>query len=47
MPRLTDLLAFVGVGALWLAAWAALVAGRAAVPVGDPRLAESLSFENM
>lgn len=47
MPRLTDLVAFVGVGALWLAAWAALVAGRAAVPVGDPRLAESLSFENM
>jgi hypothetical protein len=47
MPQLTDLLAFVGVGALWLAAWAALVAGRAAVPVGDPRLAESLSFENM
>jgi hypothetical protein len=46
-PRLTDFVAFVGVGAVWLAAWAALVAGRAMVPVGDPRLPESLTFENM
>jgi hypothetical protein len=46
-PHWVDLVAFVGVGALWLAAWAGLVAGRAAVPVADPRLGESLSFENM
>lgn len=45
-PRLTDLLAFLGVGAVWLAAWGWLVARRAAVPVADPRLAESLAFEN-
>jgi hypothetical protein len=46
-PHLVDLVAFVGVGGVWLAAFAWLVAGRAAVPVADPRLAESLSFENM
>jgi hypothetical protein len=46
-PHWVDLVAFVGVGALWLAAWAGLVAGRAAVPVADPRLGESLSLENM
>ncbi|HEX2164426.1 MAG TPA: hypothetical protein VHM02_10795 [Thermoanaerobaculia bacterium] len=45
-PRLADLVAFAGVGAVWLAAWGWLLAGRAAVPVADPRLAESLSFEN-
>jgi hypothetical protein len=46
-PRLTDLVAFLGVGAVWLAALGWMLARRAAVPLADPRLAESLSFENM
>lgn len=41
-----DVLAFLAAGGLWLFALTRLAAGRALVPVGDPRLHESLSFEN-
>jgi hypothetical protein len=47
VPHLAHLAAFVGVGGLFAAAWARLAAGPALVPVRDPRLGESLSFENM
>jgi len=47
MPTLLDLLAFLGTGGLFLATLAWLMRKPATVPVGDPRLAESLSFENM
>jgi hypothetical protein len=46
-PSLLDLLAFLGVGGLFAAALGWLLRRPAAVPVGDPRLPESLSFENM
>ncbi len=42
-----DVLAFVAAGGIWLFALTLLAAGRALVPVGDPRLHESLSFENV
>jgi hypothetical protein len=46
-PSLLDLTAFVGVGGLFLAAVGWLARKPALLPVGDPRLPESLSFENM
>lgn len=39
-------LCFLGIGGLWLATVARLAAADRLVPVGDPRLAESLTFEN-
>ncbi len=46
-PHLLDLLTLVAVLGLFLAAWGLLARRRPLVPVGDPRLAESLSFENV
>jgi uncharacterized membrane protein YpjA len=46
-PHWLDLVALVGVGGLALGAFGWLVRGPALVPVADPRLPESLSFENM
>lgn len=46
-PRLTDLTAWIGATALFFAAFCWLARRPAMVPVGDPRLPESLSFENM
>jgi hypothetical protein len=46
-PHMLDLLALVGVGGLFLAVLIRLMVGPALVPTRDPRLAESLSFENM
>jgi len=37
---------FVGIGGLWLAGIAKLAAGNSLVPTGDPRLEDSLRFEN-
>lgn len=45
--HVVDLATFVAVGGFFLAALGWLLARPALVPVGDPRLAESLSFENM
>lgn len=42
-----DILAFVGVGGLVVATFAWLTGRAATAPVGDPRLAESLRFENI
>jgi len=42
-----DALAFVAVLGIWLAGLARLAAGRPLVPTGDPRLHESLAFENI
>jgi hypothetical protein len=42
-----DVTCWLGVGALFLALLARLMAGPALVPVRDPRLAESLAFENV
>lgn len=47
VPTLLDLTAFLGVGGLFLATLGWLMREPATVPVGDPRLEESLSFENM
>ena len=44
---LLDLLAWLGIGGLFVAVLGALLRRPALVPVGDPRLPESLSFENM
>lgn len=46
-PQLLDLLAFLAVGGLFAAALGWSMRRPALVPVRDPRLAESLSFENM
>ncbi len=45
-PRLVDLTVFLGLAALLVAAAAFVVRGRALVPERDPRLEESLAFEN-
>lgn len=45
--HLTDVLTFVGIGALFLATTAFLASKRSLVPVKDPRLSEALSFENI
>jgi hypothetical protein len=41
-----DITAFLGVGGIWLATATRLAMGGSLVPVKDPRLAESLRFEN-
>jgi hypothetical protein len=46
-PGAADALLGLGTAALWLAAFAALARRPALLPVHDPRLAESLSFENV
>ena len=46
-PHLTDGLALLAVGGLWLGVLGWLMRRQAVLPVRDPRLAESLSFENM
>jgi hypothetical protein len=43
----SDALAFVGIGGLVVGLFAWLTGRSATAPVGDPRLAESLRFENM
>jgi hypothetical protein len=45
-PHLLDLATLLGVGGLFLATLALLMRRRSLVPVADPRLAESLAFEN-
>lgn len=45
-PALTDLAATVGVGGFWLAAVVGAAGDRPLVPLRDPRLEESLNFEN-
>jgi hypothetical protein len=45
-PQLVDVTVFVGLAALLVAAAAFVVRGRALVPERDPRLEESLAFEN-
>ena len=44
--RLVDVLCFVGIGGLFLSALLWRLARVNLIPVGDPRLAESLGFEN-
>ncbi len=41
-----DVTAFFGIGGLWLAGITKLAMGNSLVPTGDPRLDESLRFEN-
>ncbi len=45
-PSLVDLTAFLGVGGLWVAALAYRMKSNLLVPIKDPRLAESLAFED-
>jgi hypothetical protein len=45
-PTLLDLTTLVGVGGLFVALFTRLLRSGALVPLGDPRLPESLSFEN-
>jgi hypothetical protein len=44
---LIEVACFVGLGGFFLAAAALRIQNRSLVPVGDPRLAESLAFENL
>ncbi len=46
VPRLVDFTTLIGVGGVWLAALLRAAAGKPLVPAGDPRLEESLNFEN-
>lgn len=46
LPHLVDLALLVGLGSLFLAGAAFTVRGRSLVPERDPRLEESLAFEN-
>ena len=46
-PSLLDLLAFLAVGSSFVAALTFTLRSKALVPVNDPRLAESLAFENV
>jgi hypothetical protein len=41
-----DVTCFLGIGGLWLAVWARLAGRHSLVPVGDPRLTDSIGFEN-
>ena len=41
-----DLFTFIGIGGLFLAGFARAARGKALVPLKDPRLDESLAFEN-
>jgi hypothetical protein len=43
---LLDVLCFLAVGGLWLGLVVRLASSGSLVPVGDPRLEDSLSFEN-
>jgi len=43
---LMDLTCWIGVGGLFVAAAAKVAGDRALIPIGDPRLGESLAFEN-
>jgi len=45
-PAVLDLAAFVAIGGCFVAAASWLMRRQALVPLGDPRLAESLAFEN-
>ncbi len=44
--HLLDLTCFLGIGGLWIGAFANRMRNRALVPEKDPRLADSLAFEN-
>ncbi|MFH1845131.1 MAG: quinol:cytochrome C oxidoreductase [bacterium] len=44
--HLMDLLCFVGLGGIYVAGLAWLAGGRSLVPTRDPRLADSIAFEN-
>lgn len=46
-PHLLDLTTLVGIGGVFFGAVGWVMQGKALVPVRDPRLSESLSFENM
>lgn len=46
MPVLLDAACFLAVGGIWIAVLLRRASRHALVPVGDPRLAESLAFEN-
>jgi hypothetical protein len=46
-PALADAGALLAVGGAWLAVLGSLLRRKPLVPVGDPRLAESLAFENV
>ena len=44
--HLADLTTFVGIGGVFIAVFARKLLSKPVVPVGDPRLTESLAFEN-
>ena len=45
-PRPTDLFLFAGMGFLYAAVLIGVLQRHPLVPVGDPRLADSIAFEN-
>ena len=44
---LLDVTTFLGIGGLFVSVFSRLLARHALIPVKDPRLPESLAFENM
>ncbi|MFT7622500.1 MAG: hypothetical protein ACI9WU_001673 [Myxococcota bacterium] len=46
-PALLDLTTFIGVGGIWVGYFMKLMTSGNMIPIKDPRLSESLSFENM
>jgi hypothetical protein len=44
--HLADLTTFVGIGGIFIALFARKLLAKPVVPTGDPRLTESLAFEN-
>ena len=46
-PHLLDLTTLVGIGGVFFGAVGWVMQGKALVPIRDPRLSESLSFENI
>jgi hypothetical protein len=45
--HILDLTTFIGIGGIFLAVFAKRLLNSPLIPLGDPRLAESLRFENM
>ena len=46
-PHILDLTTLLGIGGFFLGVIGWVMQGKALVPIRDPRLSESLSFENM
>lgn len=46
LPRVSDVALFLGMGCLYFTVYISVLQRRPLIPLGDPRLAESIAFEN-